>query len=327
MLQGLDSAATRATRVSEVINREAFHIREGASESANYNDLVLRHPDIYDHMPYLEPSHWRIDTDLLRDLSGAWVGDYLMLEVFEQAMTLLQRHLRDGSIYHHALNLCAQYPLENPSHPSFGYAEFEMEALLRHGEFMYCRASRYYSSDGICPELKITDLAEQYKPWAIGLGYPGEPHIEIAWSYFPELANEQPEVFSNDSAGRDRLSWELAGLVLHEVVHNHGFLHPGFDETQQTFTAVETRETEYDPRREYYRTLPCIAERAVYLVAEECFSGTGYDRAKSRRWPVPCGCRLSNLPRHRGPQGGKAVDPNQSLPNKLEPVHVRRRGQ
>lgn len=277
-------------------------------------------------MPYLEPSQWRFDTDLVRDLGGAWVGDYLMLEVFEQAMTLLRRHLRDGSIYHHALNLCAQYPLENPSHPSFGYAEFDMESLLRHGEFMYCRSSRFSDDDRSCPELKIADLSDQYKEIAIGLGYIGKPSIEIHWRYFHELAGEQPDVFSNDSSGRDRLSWELAGVVLHEIMHNHGFLHPDFDGAQLTFNAIETRDTEYDPSREYYRTLPCIAERAVYLVAEDCFSGTGYDRSKSRRWPVPCGCSLSNLPRPRGPEGGNAVDPKGSLPNKLVPVHVRRRG-
>ena len=278
-------------------------------------------------MPYLEASEWRFAPELQRELGSTWVGDYLMLEIFERAMSLLNQHLRDGSIYHHAVNLHAQYPLKSPSHPTFGFAETDVETLFRDGMFMYRRASRYCDLDGVCPELKITDLADHYKTWAIGLGHPGRPHIEICWSYFPELAEELPDVFTNDSDGCDRLGWELAGLVLHEIVHNHGFLHPGYDEVQQTFTATESQEKEYDPSREYYRTLPCIAARAVYLVAEEYFSGTGYDRAKSRRWPAPCGCRLNDLPNHRSPQGGVAIDPGQSSTKQRESVYVRRPSQ
>jgi hypothetical protein len=298
--------------------------RFGIDRDRNYNgqDYRLEASHSVYCMTFLASDDWQYDRALLRELSSHSVGDYLMLEVFDRAMELLHGCLRDGSVFEQAWGLYSQYPPGKPEDPTIGYEEVDLQTLLRDGNFIYGTQSKYFSGSDSCPALKIQDLDDIYKSFAIGIGYDSEI-IGIHWRYFADLCKDHPDVFTNDRLGCNRLSWELAALVLHEVIHNHGFLHPDFNDVQNSFSAIETRDSEFDARHEYYRTLPCIAEQAVYLVAQKDFEGANYDRAKTRRWPAPCACNVNTWPQSKGPTGGAAVIPDQDWQTSREPVPIR----
>ena len=69
----------------------------------------------------------------------------------------------------------------------------------------------------------------------------------VAWSQEPARAADYPL----DALGKRRLALAVAAVVLHEVLHLHGFSHGNRPAGA------------YDPAHAYFRTFPEVAEAAV----------------------------------------------------------------
>ncbi|TWU54718.1 hypothetical protein Poly51_34370 [Rubripirellula tenax] len=272
-------------------------------------------------MAYLDTTDWQLHPELRDELLGEKFGEFYMLEVMERAMELLHRHLRTGTIYEHTKRILDEYPPIELTDPIHGYETTDLTDLFKLGKFRY---------DGDEGRLCVCSMTPYQCEFAIGSARLHDNSINMNWRYFLEVANTSPKVFPSDPVGRQRLAWEVAGIVLHEVVHNHGFSHPDYwdviDGRATTLpNLIEARESEFDPKFEYFRTLPCVAEQAVYLIAKDDFAGTRYDPSRNRRWPTPCGCQLLRPPRKDGPHGGMAIEiPERNSQEKL--VRVRRQG-
>ncbi|TWU44942.1 hypothetical protein Q31b_01130 [Novipirellula aureliae] len=278
-------------------------------------------------MPHLDPSTWQLQPAFQRNLSRLHLGDYSMLEIFTRGMSFLHDALQSGLVYRHARELWSQFPPVSPTHSSFSYLSQELEELLKNGDFMYSRESRYFHQEGsVCPVLDIQEIEIDVREWAIGIGYPGYAIIGIRSDWLTVLKADYPLVFSNDRIGRDRFAWEVAALVLHEVVHNHGFLHPDFNDVLKNLFVNEALEMEFNPENEYYRTLPCIAGQSVYLASAKYFEGTNYNPASVRRWPIACGCLASRQNQPKIPTEGAQVRAEVTAhegDRTAEPVYVR----
>ncbi|TWU55941.1 hypothetical protein [Rubripirellula reticaptiva] len=255
-------------------------------------------------MAFLDSTDWQIHPFLRDELVAATFGDFYMLDVFERSMELLHRHLRKGTILEHTKRILSEYPPIELTDPLNGYKSADLTDLFKLGKFRY---------DGDENRLCIWSMRHEHCDFAVGSAWLNDNNIEMNWRYFLEEAEENNVVFPNEPIGRERLAWEVAGIVLHEVVHNQGFAHPDYREVIDGNAAklpnlVEARESEFDPQYEYFRSLPCVAEQAVYLIAKDDFAGTNFDPSRNRRWPTPCACHVRRRPKTDGPFGGMPLE-------------------
>ncbi|NNJ25677.1 hypothetical protein LzC2_17500 [Planctomycetes bacterium LzC2] len=242
---------------------------------------------------HLAPDDIGFSELLLTAYQDVKVGDYWVVEVLDRATRLLHEGLRDGSVHDAAVRLADEAGVfdDAPSLLDFGqFSTDDLDRLLRDGKFRYGRKSER--------QLVMYDICRQCDGYAAAAPL-GDPWLELNVRSFFDEAGKRPAVYTNDTAGMDRLASDMAAVMLHQAMHVEGFLHP--DHTGDWF--------EYAVGGPYYRTLPAIAQQAFYIVNDDRFRGTGHTPSRTRNRPAGCagvGCRPQATPQNPTP-GGAAV--------------------
>ena len=245
----------------------------------------------------------------------------MVYEVIERSMRLLRKHLEDGSIYGYARELAGEFDTVNAGDLACGFTEADLERLLKRGEFNYNQSvslgmetfsegderpsmADQLSGGGIefrSEPLDILDICPPCEPHA-GASTTEELWVELNWSEFIARAEDGRfrHLYPPDRSGLDRIAIDMAAVLLHQIMHNQQFQHPSNPGTSFM----------YDPEEPYYRSLPNIAQQAVYLVADSYYEGSGDKPSASERWPATCGCvRNSSVPKPLPSIPGAAVSP------------------
>ena len=279
-------------------------------------------------MAFLRAKDWRLGDELVRNVQDKSWGGFMVYEIIERAMRLLRKHIEDGSIYGFARELSEEFDTEGSVDVACRYTPADLERLLKRGEFNYNRTidlgyqvesgeqlsepvgeqlagspvdfhsgvTTYTSS-----ELEILDICPPCEPHA-GASTTEELWVELNWQEFLARA-EHPQfcdLYPKDRLGMNRVAIDMAAVLLHQIMHNQQFQHP--DNPGRSF--------EYDPEEPYYRSLPNVAQQAVYLVADGYYEGSGDKPSASERWPSTCGCvRKTVAPKPLPNVPGAAVSP------------------
>ena len=171
------------------------------------------------------------------------------------------------------------------------FSKDDLDRLLLDGQFRYGRKSE--------TQIEMYDICRQCDGYAAAAPL-GDPWLELNVQSFLDEAAKRPGVYTNDTTGTDRLASDMAAVMLHQAMHVEGFLHP--DHADDWF--------QYAAEAPYYRTLPAIAQQAVYVVNDGLFRGSGHVPSRSRNRPAGCagvGCRPQATPKLPTP-GGAAVE-------------------
>ena len=250
-------------------------------------------------MSHLAPDDFRLAEPLLAEHRDTRFGDYWVVEVLERATEQLHGGLRDGSIHNAAVELAEEARIfdDAPSLLTPGqFTKADLDRLLRDGQFRYGRKSG--------SQIEMYDICRQCDGYAAAAPL-GDPWLELNVRAFLDEAGKRPGVYTNDSAGVDRLAADMAAVMLHQAMHVEGFLHP--ECAGDWF--------EYAVCGPYYRTLPAVAQQAVYLVSDNLFRGTERRPSRDRSRPAGCagvGCRPQTAPRKPAPGGAALAIPVQA---------------
>ena len=246
-------------------------------------------------MSHLAPDDWQFADALLAEHRDTrWAG-FHVVELLERSTELLHTHLRDGSIHAAAVGIADDLGVgdsrftESLLAPGQFTTE-DLDRLLRDGQFRFGRETQLIELFDICGECDgFAAAAPLDAPW-----------LEVNLLDFLEHAEKRPAVYTRNRDGLDRLAADIAAVMLHEVMHVEGYLHE--HRAENWF--------EFDRSDAYYRTLPAVAQQAIYVVADEYFRGSGHTPSRDRNRPAGCagvGCRPQTTPRRPAP-GGAAVE-------------------
>ena len=244
-------------------------------------------------LSYLAPDDWQFSGPLLEEYRDLRWGDYWVVELLRRSTELLHEGLRDGSVHEAAVTLAEEAGIfdDAPSLLAPGqFSKDDLDRLLRDGQFRYGRKTE--------EQIELYDICRQCDGYAAAAPL-GDPWLELNVQSFLDEAAKRPEIYRNDLAGTERLASDMAAVMLHQAMHVEGFLHP--DHADDWF--------EYAADESYYRTMPAIAQQAMYVVNDDRFRGTGHTPSRSRNRPAGCagvGCRPQGTPKMPTP-GGAAV--------------------
>lgn len=245
-------------------------------------------------MSHLAPEDWRFADPLLAEYQDVQIGDYWVVEVLGRATELLHEGLRDGSIHDAAVRMADEAGLfDNPSSllAPGQFSKDDLDRLLLDGQFRYGRKSE--------TQIEMYDICRQCDGYAAAAPL-GDPWLELNVQSFLDEAAKRSGVYTNDTTGTDRLASDMAAVMLHQAMHVDGFLHPECAGNWFEYAAGEP----------YYRTLPAVAQQAVYVVSDDLFRGTGRNPSRDRSRPAGCagvGCRPQAVPKKPAPGGAAAA--------------------
>ena len=196
-------------------------------------------------MPFLHSREWMFSAEFLEEFENVPFGDYSSTEVMHEAMRLLHKSLSSRVVYQFARELCDANPPWTPSCPEYGYSENDLKRFLLDGDY---NVNGLGTGNGVL-EIDVVPLDLRHS--VAGLAMPDQNSIGINWEFFANDARFADELYPNDRIGMTRLSWEIASIVLHEVVHRHRFMHPGLSDLATEFHGFSIEVPRANPRSMY----------------------------------------------------------------------------
>jgi hypothetical protein len=174
--------------------------------------------------------------------------------IFWSAMRLVfyDEHSKPGLLYQGTL-----YPLGEKiialNGRRWGFSEQDEIAMLKLGNFHYYEANIFFPPllvSGPDPEDRDHNWAKAYGIANVDINF-----YDILKSALTGLGFVKPVTLPENEVGLRIITYFTAGIVLHEIMHNHGFHHQG--------------SADLNMGSDYASSLPCVAEMAVYSACPE----------------------------------------------------------
>jgi hypothetical protein len=165
-------------------------------------------------------------------------------DIFYEAMELLflARNGERGLLYEGKLLDPAKAVIKENKGRMYGFDYDDLYQLVEHGRFKYDTGVHALQIQG--PDEG--DIGRN-KAGGYNLGRAGRG-IMVEFNFYNHIKVAK-ECGWHGREGKERLVWLSASVMLHEIIHNHGFSHP--------------EKTSFKPGSDYASSLPMVAQLAV----------------------------------------------------------------
>jgi len=200
----------------------------------------------------LKWNRWATDEINTATMSATFWSTTSLQAIFWDAMRLLfyDEAGNPGLLYKGMIYPKAQEVMAWNSSVTYGFSDTNLVSMLQQGAF------HYEAPIGITYSTKMPRLQFVHPDPAVDASYYGKasvPGHDIMFNPWVFLQKANELNWPKDATGVDRLKWKFASVILHEVMHNHGFSHP--------------KPLNYAAQSCYACSLPFVAERAVAMAS------------------------------------------------------------